>query len=142
MNKQMPASPCVVVFAHGARDPAWAEPLEHICLALRQGRPGLRVELAFLELQEPRIGATLAQLVAEGIREVRILPVFVARGSHLRIDLPGMVAEACARHPDLHISILPPLGEMAGVIQAVAAHTLASLDNADLPLGPDAACPR
>lgn len=117
--------PVVIVFAHGARDPAWAEPLAHICAALRQG--GLRVEQAFLELQEPRIGPSLEGLAAEGVTDIAILPVFVARGSHLRRDLPDLIAQACAKHPDLRIRTLPPLGEMAEVIQAVTRHALQAL---------------
>lgn len=118
-------APVLIVFAHGARDPAWAQPLDHICAALRSN--GLRVEQAFLELQEPRIGPVLAQLANEGVTDIAILPVFVARGSHLRRDLPELIAQACCQHPELQVRTLPPLGEMDEVIRAITWHTLRSI---------------
>lgn len=119
--------PCVIVFAHGARDPAWAAPLAQICQALRQGQPGLRVEQAFLELQEPRIGETLEHLANEGVTNITVLPVFVARGSHLRTDLPNLIAAAQELRPQLRITVLPPLGEINSVIRAVTDFALAAL---------------
>ncbi|NBR30176.1 MAG: cobalamin biosynthesis protein CbiX, partial [Betaproteobacteria bacterium] len=45
--------PALVLFAHGARDPQWAEPFKRIQAAVRARRSGAVVELAFLELMQP-----------------------------------------------------------------------------------------
>src|SRR6185295_16301903 len=39
----------IVLFAHGARDPSWAEPFHRMVERLRQKQPATRIELAFLE---------------------------------------------------------------------------------------------
>jgi len=45
--------PVVILFAHGARDPAWALPFRALREALLVALPEGRVELAFLEIMEP-----------------------------------------------------------------------------------------
>ena len=43
----------LILFAHGARDPRWAEPFEAIAAAVRARAPSVDVRLAFLELMAP-----------------------------------------------------------------------------------------
>lgn len=44
------SSSALILFAHGSRDPKWAEPFKAIQSLIRAQAPGLIVELAFLEL--------------------------------------------------------------------------------------------
>jgi sirohydrochlorin cobaltochelatase len=118
----------MVVFAHGARDPAWAEPLERICAAVRRKRPGLRVDLAFLELMAPLINDALETLVEEGFDRITIVPAFMAPGGHLRKDLPERVAAARVRHPGLEIHIAAAIGQSDAVIAAIADYAVTALD--------------
>ena len=118
----------MVVFAHGARDPAWAEPLERICAAVRRKRPGLRVDLAFLELMAPLINDALEGLVEEGFDTITIVPAFMAPGGHLRKDLPERVAAARARHPGVEINIAAAIGQSDAVIAAIADYAVTALE--------------
>ena len=54
------------------------------------------------------------------MRELRVVPVFLGAGGHLKSDLPRMVDELRLRYPDLAIAVDPPIGEQAGVIAAIA----------------------
>src|SRR5207245_630829 len=54
-----PAMKAIVLFAHGARDPRWAEPFEAVAARVRAAAPAGEVAVAFLELMAP----TLAQAV-------------------------------------------------------------------------------
>lgn len=110
----------LVLFAHGSRDPAWAEPFKAIQALIRAQAPGLRSELAFLELMQPSIGDCVATLAAEGLEEITIVPLFLAAGRHLREDLPALIKPIQAAHPGLTIAILPPIGEMAEIQAAIA----------------------
>ncbi len=112
----------IILFAHGARDPAWAEPLRRMREAILALDPGARVELAFLELMRPTLDEAVAALADAG--EIVIVPAFVAAGSHLKRDLPRLAAAAMDRHPGLEIRIAPPLGDSDGVIEAIAAFAL------------------
>jgi sirohydrochlorin cobaltochelatase len=108
----------LVLFAHGSRDAQWAQPFE----ALRaQLTPRFDVELAYLELMAPTLEQAVARLAARGAQSVRVVPVFLGQGAHLKRDLPALAAAAGARHPGLQISLEPALGEQPAVIAALAA---------------------
>ena len=110
----------LVLFAHGSRDPAWAEPFKAIQALIRAQSPGLRSELAFLELMQPSIADCVAKLAAEGFEDMTIVPLFLAAGRHLREDLPALIKPIQAAHPGLTIAILPPIGEMPDIQAAIA----------------------
>jgi sirohydrochlorin cobaltochelatase len=79
------------------------------------------VEASFLELAEPRLGDCLSRLHHEGCREITVLPLLVARGHHLSMELPGLLRDAQARHPGLRISLSPHLGADAAIVDLILA---------------------
>lgn len=76
--------------------------------------------LAFLELMRPSLADCVASLHGEGLRSLRVVPVFLGMGGHLKDDLPKLVAEVRGRFPDLEITVEPPIGEQPEVIAAIA----------------------
>ena len=110
----------LVLFAHGSRDPAWAEPFKAIQTLIRAQSPNLRSELAFLELMQPSIGDCIAKLAAEGFDQVTVVPLFLAAGRHLREDLPALIKPIQAAHPGSIITVMPAIGEMPEIQAAIA----------------------
>ena len=110
----------IVLFAHGSREPQWARPFESLAAAVSR-RAEAPVRLAYLELMQPSLGEAIESLAREGVEEVRIVPVFLALGRHLREDLPRLAAQAREKFPQLKIQVEPPIGEQASVIDAIAA---------------------
>ena len=110
----------IVLFAHGARDPEWARPLERIAQSLARRLAGGVVRIAYLELMRPSLGEAVAALAAQGVARVTVVPVFLGQGGHLREDLPKLVAAARAAHPGVTIEAQPAIGEQAEVIEAIA----------------------
>ena len=76
--------------------------------------------LAFLELMQPSLPDCAAALYGEGVRSLRVVPVFLGSGGHLKDDLPQLVAGIRARFKDLAITVEPPIGEQPEVIAALA----------------------
>jgi sirohydrochlorin cobaltochelatase len=114
------AKRALVLFAHGARDPQWARPFQQLVTELGELLPGERIVLAFLELIQPSLPECAAALHADGVRGLRIVPVFLGVGGHLKDDLPKLVAEIRGRFPDLQVTVEPPIGEQPEVIAAIA----------------------
>jgi len=114
------AKRAIVLFAHGARDPGWARPFQQLALELGERLPGERVALAFLELLQPSLPECAAALHAEGIRELRVVPVFLGFGGHLKQDLPTLANSIQKQFTDLQITLEPPIGEQPEVIAAIA----------------------
>jgi sirohydrochlorin cobaltochelatase len=111
----------LVLFAHGAREAAWAEPLKAVRDRVAASRADLSVELAFLELMSPTLGDCVDRLVAAGHERVTVAPLFLAMGGHLKQDLPRLLQEIRSRHGGLEISLLPPIGETPVLLDAIAA---------------------
>jgi sirohydrochlorin cobaltochelatase len=108
----------IVLFAHGSREPEWAQPFEAIASKLRKE---FRVELAYLEQMRPTLDEAVSSLVAGGVKRVRIVPLFLGQGGHIRKDLPRLAAEARARHPGIEIVLERTIGERAEITDAIAA---------------------
>jgi sirohydrochlorin cobaltochelatase len=117
----------LLLFAHGARDPAWARPFERIAEHLRAAAPELNVGLAFLELMQPRLGEAADVLVAQGCTQITVVPLFLGAGGHVRRDLPLLLDELRLRHPHLSLRATAAIGEIDSVTQALATATLALL---------------
>jgi sirohydrochlorin cobaltochelatase len=111
----------LILFAHGARDASWAAPFEAVAARVRQARPQLAVRLAFLELMTPTLLDAGRQLVDDGCLLIDVLPLFLGSGSHLRRDLPALMAQLRAAHPQPAWTLHGAAGEHPSVIEALAA---------------------
>ena len=110
----------LILFAHGARDPRWAEPFERLRQKVADARPGVPVTLAFLELMTPDLGTATAALVAQGCTSIRVVPIFLGQGGHVRQDLPRLVEEARACHPAVSFELATAVGEDETVLARIA----------------------
>jgi len=116
----------LILFAHGARDPRWAEPFLAIAERIRLADPARPVELAFLELVEPDLGAAARRLAAGGATRIDVVPLFLGMGGHLRNDLPPLVEAVRAALPGVEFRLHPAIGENDAVIAVVASAALAA----------------
>jgi len=110
----------IILFAHGARDPDWAEPFGIIKRQLQTARPDAQVELAFQDFMTPTLEAAVAQCVAGGAQRAVVVPLFMAQGGHLKQDLPLLVAKIRERHPQLELRVMPAIGDAPEILQAIA----------------------
>jgi len=121
------AMQALILFAHGARAATWAAPFERLRDLTRARRPDVRVELAFLELMEPRLPAMVAALAAEGICQVTVVPVFLGQGGHVLRDLPLMVDQLRSDHPQVAFTVVGAAGEDPAVLKALTDYCVTSL---------------
>lgn len=80
----------LILLAHGSSDPKWRAPFEQFRDALVP-RLGTPIRLAYMELCEPSLEATVAELSEGGIHQIEVLPLFFAAGRHLRKDVPAQI---------------------------------------------------
>jgi sirohydrochlorin cobaltochelatase len=117
----------LVLFAHGARAAGWAAPFERLRAQAQARLPDCAVSLAFLELMEPRLPAHVAALVADGVTEVTVVPVFLGQGGHLLRDLPQLVDGLRAAHPGVAFKVVGAIGEDPGVLAAMTDYCVNAL---------------
>jgi sirohydrochlorin cobaltochelatase len=118
------ARPAVILFAHGARDPRWAEPFLRVAERVRESAPDIVVEVAFLEHLPPSLDEAARQLAQRGAKAIRVVPLFFGRGGHLRVQVPRLVAAAAAALPGVAIELALPAGDDDAVIDALAAFSV------------------
>lgn len=114
-------SRAILLFAHGARDPAWARPFEAIQARVEAAPQRPRVALAYLELMQPPLSEAAEALIADGVDELVVVPLFMAQGGHLKRDLPLLLDALRTRHPGLHITLTPAIGDVPELTEAIAA---------------------
>ena len=110
----------LVLFAHGARDPRWAEPFQRLQQIVSMQHPQSKVVLAYLELMLPSLPDAVAALVAQGVKTISIVPLFLGPGAHLRHDFPVLLEELRVQYPQLELTALPALGESEALLTAIA----------------------
>lgn len=109
----------LILFAHGSRDPDWVHPFEALRHAVAAEVHDVQVSLAYLESSSPDLPTAIEALAAAGVTTIRVLPLFLALGKHLRHDIPAMAADVARAFPRLTIEFLPALGEAPEFVEAL-----------------------
>ncbi|MER6579610.1 CbiX/SirB N-terminal domain-containing protein [Nonomuraea sp. NPDC001023] len=93
--------PTLVLAAHGTRSASGERALAALARSVRSARPGRRVEPSFLEISPPLLADVLPAVPGP----VVVVPLLLAGGYHVHVDLPEVVA---AHRPDALVA--GPLG--------------------------------
>lgn len=103
-------SPALLLIDHGSKRLAANEMLEEIANLVRQQYPDTLVAIAHMELAEPTLAQTVAELASQGAKHIIIHPYFLGPGRHATEDIPNLAKEAAAQHPGITLEITEPLG--------------------------------
>lgn len=145
----MSSEPVLVACSHGTRSLPGRAVVEELREAVRAARPGLRVEAAHVDVQEPELGAVVGQLLADGER-CTVVPLLLSSGYHVRVDIAdalqgsdGRAVAAAALGPDEVITeaLVDRLEEVLGtpVEQFEGAVVLAAAGSSDARAAADVA---
>ncbi len=109
------SAPTLLAVAHGTADQDGLAQVHALVERVRRSRPGLRVELCYLDVLGPSLTDTLAAQTGE----VVVVPLLLGPGYHTRVDIPTAVAEA-TRTTGVRARVAPPLGPHPLLAQALA----------------------
>lgn len=87
--------------------------------AIRAQRPDVDVRLCFLDLNAPSVDQVVDAVAAEGHSAAVVVPLLLGSAFHARVDLPGILAAARARHPQLTLVQSDVLGHDHRLVDAV-----------------------
>jgi len=114
-------SKALVLFAHGARDPRWADPINRIQqLLLQRVDVGVQVHQAYLELMTPTLPALVAELAAQQVAHIIVVPIFLGQGAHVRNDLPRLIQELQSTHQELQFALANDIEKNQTVLNDIA----------------------
>ncbi len=114
------SSPALVGVAHGSKDPASQEGVRDLLARTATLRPGLRTQAAFVDNASPSIRAALAQLAAEGVQDVVVLPLLLTPASHSKTDVAASVQAGRLDHPRMRLRYGRPLGPHPVLVDVLA----------------------
>lgn len=117
---ETPSGHAVVLFAHGSREPGWRTPIEAVAHRMREMDPTVLVRCAYFELTAPDLAAAVAELIAQDARVISIWPMFLGVGRHVREDLPRLLDQLRADHPDIVFHLEPAIADHPSVLDTMA----------------------
>lgn len=103
----------LVLAAHGTADPQGRRTLSTIARAVGEQLPGVEVRLGFVDVCRPRLTDVLPDT-----QQAVVVPLFLAAGHHVQVDVPAAVDSATAAVATEH------LGSGPLIVQALAARLL------------------
>lgn len=111
----------LVIAAHGSRKAASNIEVEKLAarLALKHEGGFERVVHAFLQIAEPLLETTLADLAGTGAARIVVFPFFIGSGSHILEDIPNLVERARKKYPDVEFILTRHLGKIPAVEQVI-----------------------
>ncbi len=119
--------------AHGSRDAGAQQVVEELLVLAASLRPGLRAEAAYVDNASPSIRAAISRLVAEGERDITVVPLLLGAASHSKTDVAASVQAARFEHPAAVFRYGRPLGPHPVVVD-VLARRLAEAGATELPV--------
>ncbi len=115
----------IVLFAHGSRDPLWHQPIQAVAQRISERASDTLVRCAYLELTQPDLPTVAAELAAAGATSLCVVPMFLGVGRHAREDLPQLMSDIQAAHPQLNITCQQAIGEHPDLLDLIASIALA-----------------
>ncbi len=110
----------IILFAHGSRDVLWRLPIEAVATQIKQRTTDVPVRCAYLELCTPDLATAAIELIATGAHKIRVFPLFLGVGKHAREDLPLLMAQLTADHPQIEFELLATAGENPELVALLA----------------------
>lgn len=112
----------IVLLAHGSSDEDWSNTFVQMTQPICSSQEN--VALAFMELSTPLLEDLVKDAAASGYDSVAVLPLFLAKGRHLKQDVPSMLSTYQQRY-SINTRLLPPIGEHPKLAEAI--HTIIEL---------------
>ena len=128
----------VILIGHGSRAAGADDDMERIAGRLRAAADGGIVDLCRMA-HGTSFGEAFERCVRQGVKTVIVIPYFLHFGVHLRQDLPEILGEAAAGHPEVRLVLGRHLGyddSLVALCGKRIAESEALCDVRELPLVP------
>jgi len=111
----------LIILAHGSRRKESNQEIENLTNNVRAlvKNEFKLVSFAFLEIAEPSLINSIESLLSKDISEITIFPYFLNSGVHIKSDIPDIVKNARAKHPNCQFKLSPPIGAYKGMSELI-----------------------
>jgi len=110
----------VIILAHGSRRQETEKTLESLISKVK-AKTGLNeVVPAFLQFSGQNLETAVKMLVSKGIKNIRVVPMFLFDGVHVTMDIPEELEEIRSAYPDISIEMTGHLGDDDRIADIIA----------------------
>jgi len=109
MRDQIHGKRAVILIGHGSRAAGADDDMERVAESLRRARGGV-VELCRMAGRGTLFAEAFERCIRQDAEEIIVIPYFLHFGVHLRQDIPEMLREAAAKHPEVRLVLGRHLG--------------------------------
>ncbi len=110
-----------IYVAHGSRATEWVKLFEDFLVEIHNAStmPENHI-MTYMELNHPSLDETLLSVKEKGVREVEVIPLFLAAGRHLKRDIPEIISA----HQDktFQVKLLTSMLEDKRLVSRLAQH--------------------
>ena len=128
----------VILIGHGSRAAGADDDMARVARGLRAAGDGI-VEICRMSGRGPRFVEAFEKCIRQEAKEIIVIPYFLHFGVHLRQDIPEMLREAVAKHPEVRLVLGRHLGyddALVALVERRIAESEALCDVRDLPQSP------
>jgi sirohydrochlorin ferrochelatase len=116
----------LLVMVHGSPRPVANEDMFRVVEEVRRRGAFDLVEVGFMECNAPTIAEAINACAAQGAERIIAMPYFLHTGTHVADDLPTLLEEAQARHPQVEFQMGRYLGASPVLTDILAARARAA----------------
>jgi len=97
-----------ILLAHGSSNQEWSTTFEKMTAAACTSHKN--VSVAYMELSTPSMDDVIRKAAATGFKNITIVPLFLAAGKHLKLDIPKKL-DKLKGELNINYKLLPAIGE-------------------------------
>ena len=123
----------ILLVGHGSRESSGNTEVEAFAAQWRQRQPQWRIEVCFIEFAEVLLQEGLAR-AAQGAGRVLVVPLILNAAGHVKVEIPGHIAEAREHFPDVRFDYAPHLaacGPILAILKRRLRQAMVALDMPD-----------
>lgn len=125
----------VVLVAHGSHYPQARAQIARLVRQLQAALGAIPVTDAFLDINQPDLGARCQALLQAGHRRLAVVPYFLHAGRHVKEDLPRILDATEAAWAGSSLQLLDYVHDPAGLAAIICDHYQTARQQADAGLG-------
>jgi precorrin-8X/cobalt-precorrin-8 methylmutase len=100
----------VILLGHGSRVKNAGRSMEMVGAMLKEKYGYRIVETCHMSRLGPHFPEAFDKCLANGARHILLIPYFLHEGVHMKMDIPGMMQESVAKHPEVRLVMGKHLG--------------------------------
>ena len=109
----------VILLGHGSRRAEANEEIRQIGHMIRAEDPEGIYEVAFLSFAEPGLTDAAEDLIAQGVDQLIVMPIFLVTGNHIKRDIPSKLLLLKTTHPAVTFTMAQHFGAHPGMVRIV-----------------------